>query len=383
MPPVTDGTAQGIVDPPAQSDRIVTLDILRGIALFGMILVHFHQRMEIPTDGVEDLVGYAIWMGVESKSWATFAFLFGAGFAILMKKTEARGLEVVPLFLRRMLALAIFGLIVQLLLGFRVLLEYAFWGIPLLLVRNWSTRALLVLALLAAAARPAYTLLHDDRKEYAAQWRASEAAEESGTFTEAVKARATLVKSQYVTPKVFLPDSNLVLFIAGLLAIRFGVFNNPKRHKRLILAIMGFGLASWFGEWILFPKLHINTSFGIIRDQWLAFTYIGAVTLLLAYWPEWKRLLSISGIAGRMALTNYVLQAAILSVLATGYGFGVKVRPYHELPLAIVLFLILALLSAVWLSRFSAGPLERLWRRFTYYRRESVSPAADAFTAPT
>ena len=109
-------------------DRIVTLDILRGMALFGMILVHFHQTMEIPSTGAEDLVGWTIWMGVETKSWATFAFLFGAGFAILMRRAETRGLKVVPLYLRRMLGLAVIGLAVQLLLGFRILLDYAIWA---------------------------------------------------------------------------------------------------------------------------------------------------------------------------------------------------------------------------------------------------------------
>ena len=123
------------------SDRIVALDILRGIALFGMILVHFHQVMEIPSKGMEDLVGWTIWMGVESKAWATFAFLFGAGFAILMRRAEARGLRVVPLYLRRMLGLAVFGIAVQLLFGFKILIDYAIWGTALLFVRNWSTRS--------------------------------------------------------------------------------------------------------------------------------------------------------------------------------------------------------------------------------------------------
>ena len=61
------------------------------MALFGMILVHFHQKMEIPTKGIEDLVGWGIWIFLETKSWGMFAFLFGAGFAILIRRAEARG----------------------------------------------------------------------------------------------------------------------------------------------------------------------------------------------------------------------------------------------------------------------------------------------------
>jgi uncharacterized protein len=350
-----------------ESDRIVTLDILRGFALFGMILVHFHQRMEIPTTGLEDAVGYGIWMGVESKSWATFALLFGAGFAILMRRADARGLKVVPMFLRRMLALAVIGLAVQLLFGFRILLDYALWGVPLLFVRNWPTRALLLLALIAAVARPVYRrVVANDTKANVALWQASEAAEERGTFREAFDARAAVARSGFLTPRVFLPDSNLVLFIFGLLAIRHRIFEDPKRHRRTILLMMGFGLASWAVSWFVLERIGIEDGFGLVRDQWLAFTYVGAITLLLAYFPIWKRWLAGVGAAGRMALTNYVVQAAMLSLLATGYGLALKMRPYYELPAAIIFFSGLVLFSILWQTRFRMGPLERPWRWFTY-----------------
>lgn len=353
--------------PAAAADRIVTLDILRGIALFGMILVHFHQNMELPSSGREDLVGWAIWMGVESKAWATFAFLFGAGFAILMRRAEARGLRVVPLFLRRMFALAVFGIAVQLLFGFRILLDYALWGVPLLFIRNWSTRSLLLVAFLSAISLSVYTkVVKPDRKALIAERTALHDAEDHGTFTDAVKARAADSRYWYLRPRVFVPDTNLVLFIFGLLAVRNGIFDDPKRHKRAILTMMTFGFLSWAAYWIGSLKFEWYGGYGIIHDQWLAFTYIGAVILLLAYRPKWKERLAVFGAAGRMALTSYVLQAALLSILASGYGFGMRIRPYYDLPATVFLFAILAIFSIAWLSRFRFGPLERMWRWFTY-----------------
>lgn len=88
--------------------------------------------------------------------------------------------------------------------------------------------------------------------------------------------------------------------------------------------------------------------------------------LLLAYQPQWKSRLSFFGIAGRMALTNYVVQAAALSVLACGYGVALRIRPYYEIPAAIILFSVCAALSNAWLARFRYGPLERIWRWITY-----------------
>lgn len=355
--------------PGTDRQRIVTLDILRGMALFGMILVHFHQRMEKPATGAEDIVGWFVWMGVETKAWATFAFLFGAGFAILMRRAEARGLKVWPLYLRRMAALAVIGIMVQVLFGFRILLDYAIWGLVLLAIRKLSTRILLILALCSAVAGPIVGMVRPvDRQRYAAQFQSLHAAETTGTFASAVKARAANAQWWYLRPRTLVPDSNLVLFIFGLLAVRHGMFENVKRNRRTIMLMMAFGLVSWSCAWFVLPKLPegMQSGFGIVSDQWLAFTYVGATVLLLAYRPAWQRRLNAFAIAGRMALTNYVLQAMILSVLASGYGLALKIRPLYDIPAAILLFSACVALSRAWLARFKHGPLERLWRSVTY-----------------
>ena len=137
-----------------QDERVHTLDILRGLALFGMILVHFHQHMEAEASGAESLIGWATWVGVETKAWGVFALLFGAGFALLLRNLERRGAPVAAFYLRRLAALAVFGFIAEAGFGFQILLEYAIWGVPLLLIRNWRSRALLAVAVLAVAVTP-------------------------------------------------------------------------------------------------------------------------------------------------------------------------------------------------------------------------------------
>jgi uncharacterized protein len=352
----------------SRQDRIVTLDILRGFALFGMIFVHFHQEMENPATGAEDFVGWFVWMGLETKAWATFAILFGAGFAILMQRIESRGLSVVPVFLRRMLALAVIGILVNLLTGFRILLEYAMWGIVLLFLRNASTRTLVIIAIAASVAGPiARKVSPVNSQENAARWSALHDAEQKASFVNAAKERASFARWWYLRPRTLVPDSNIVLFIIGLLAIRLGVFENPRARKKLILQMMAFGAASWITQWFIVPRLPESFGWtGIISDQWLAFTYVGAMVLLLEYQPQWKARLSLFAVAGRMALTNYVIQAAVLSLLACGYGLALKIRPYYELPASIALFGACVAFSIMWLSRHAHGPLERVWRAVTY-----------------
>src|SRR5262245_36646696 len=79
------------------NERIPSLDILRGLALVFMILVHFHQLMRLESKGWQGLIAWGIWLGVEQKAWGTFALLFGAGFALLLRGLEARGDRVVPI----------------------------------------------------------------------------------------------------------------------------------------------------------------------------------------------------------------------------------------------------------------------------------------------
>jgi uncharacterized protein len=389
------------VSSPAPLDddsRLHALDVLRGLALCGMILVHFHQDMRLEVTGPEDLIGWAVWLFVEQKAWGTFAFLFGVGFAILLRRLEARGQPIVSIYLRRLAGLAGFGLVAQVGFGFNILLEYACWGVALLVLRRWPTRLLLLTAVLAAAARPVF-----DEVIALHAWHTGVAlAPPAGADLARAVAEAarqphylTLLHARWAlfagtlphTVRDFLPDVNLALFILGLLAVRHGVLDVPRRHARLIAGWMTAGFTAWAASWLVLyrlpeisvPGVHrpIAYGFGVVQDQWLCLTYIGAVLLLLAYRPEWTRRLSLVGLAGRMALTNYMIQAAVLDALASGYGLGLRIRPLLYLPAALMLFGLEAVASSAWLARYRYGPLEWVWRSLTYARLQPLirSPA--------
>jgi uncharacterized protein len=393
-----------VAAPPAPLDadgRLHALDILRGLALFGMILVHFHQKMRLEVTGLEDLIGWGVYVLVEQKAWGTFAFLFGVGFAVLLRRLEARHASVVPVYLRRLATLACFGIVAEVCFGFSILLAYACWGVALLVVRRWSTRALLVAAALSACARPLAAELVALHAWWAgapltpptntALLKAVDAAARQGDYGTLLSARwALFVGVLPHTWRDFLPDVNLTLFILGLLAVRHGVLDEPRRHVRLIREWMAFGAVSWAIAWLLLrhlPTTHVpgagwplEYGLGLVQDQWLCFTYIGAVVLLLAYRPGWTARLAVFGRAGRMALTNYMVQVAVLDALASGYGLGLKLQPRIYVVAAVLLFAAEAAASRVWLARYRFGPLEWLWRTLTYARlqplRRSVAPVA-------
>jgi uncharacterized protein len=382
---------------PVDSDaRLHALDILRGLALAGMILVHFHQRVERPVGGTEDLIGWGIWIFVEQKAWGTFAFLFGVGFAVLLRRLDARGADVTPIYLRRLGGLALIGIVVQVGFGFRILLEYACWGLVLFLVRGWSTRALLVLAGLAACAWPVIAEL---TALYAWKTGASMPAAgdralvdavadaaQRGTYGALLSARwALFVAGLPHRWRDFAPDSNLTLFVIGALALRHRVFDEPLRHVRLIRGWMIVGAASWALSWTVLRALPavpfepadwpLRYGLGLVQDQWLCLTYVGAVVLLLAYRPAWVGRLRGVGLAGRMALTNYLVQAAFFDVLGSHYGLGLRVRPYVYVLAMPTFFAAQILLSRWWLARYRFGPFEWLWRTITYARVQPLRRA--------
>ena len=373
--------------PLAAAERIHALDILRGFALFGMILVHFHQKMRIDATGLEDLIGWGVYVLVEQKAWGTFAFLFGVGFAVLLRRLEARGAPVTRIYLRRLATLALFGIVAEVGFGFQILTAYAAWGLALLVVRRWATPSLLAGAAVAAVARPVVFALGVPSPWIAgarpALRHAVEVAQQQGHYTPLLSARWDLFLANL--PHVWtdlLPDTNLALFLVGLLAVRLQIVDQPRRHARLIAGSMSFGVAAWAVSWLVLRNLPdtgragfdnaMSMGFGILQDQWLCFAYIGAVLLLLAFRPRWTTRLAPFGQAGRMALTNYMLQAALLDLLASAYGLGLRLRPYLYAPAALACFAIVAAMSTAWLRRYRFGPLEWVWRTMTYAERQPL-----------
>jgi uncharacterized protein len=371
------------VDP---SDRIYSLDILRGLALLGMFVVHFHVNSREP-GGIDDIVRTLIWRLVETKSHGIFALLFGAGFAIQLRRAEQRGAPFVGIYLRRLAVLAVLGAAAHAFFGFNVLLGYAVWAVPLLLIRHWSTRALLIAAVLSAMSVPLYsraetaylqltggpvavaTVVDARRAAGTIVIDALRAAEARESYFSLLGARLRHMAWFYAQPFSFMPGATLALFVSGLLLVRLRIVEQVNRHSRILAGLAVFGLLSWLAHnWVLgYAPL------GILRDQWLAFTYVSAALVVLDRRPALSAHLAGVADAGRMALTNYLLQIAALDLLFRGYAVGLgHIRPIVGLVAAVACFLVEVRLSTIWLAHFRFGPAEWLWRSASYGRLQPI-----------
>ena len=107
---------------------------------------------------------------------------------------------------------------------------------------------------------------------------------------------------------------------------------------------------------------------GLLQDQWLTFTYVAAALLLIGRFPSLIARLRPVANAGRMALTNYLLQIATLDLLFSGYGLGLGhgFRPLYVPAAATACFAAEMVFSTIWLRDFRFGPAEWLWRSITY-----------------
>jgi len=379
--------------------RLHVLDVLRGIALLGMFLVHFSYYS---SDG--DWLGKAyeriVALFFEERFWAMFGILFGVGFAIQFRRTDAEGGAFLPKYARRMAMLAIFGFIAHGVFGYNVLLGYAAWGLLLPIVRKWST-AMLVCALVLSAtsgnlyflARATYSVavrgedatraeLRRSGAENRAFVNANEATQQSSDFRVVLAARLQRMPWFYSQWYSFLPVNNFTLFLLGVLGLRLGLFDQPARHRRLIAGLMVFGVASWvFATWgpqrapvegaplvreMLLSQL--TSGFGLIRGMWLAFTYIGVILLLVANDPAWLGRFTVFGWTGRTALTSYMSQVVVLDLTFAKYALGAVVTPMGGLAAGVLLFLANVAFSRWWLRSHPYGPLEWLWRSATYAR---------------
>ena len=367
------------------ADRIQSLDVLRGLALFGMIVVHFHgHTLEI--GGVNDFIRTVIWRLIEEKSHGTFALLFGAGFAIQLRRADARGEPLAGRYLRRLAVLLLFGIGAHAGFGYNVLIGYAVWGAPLLLIRRWSTRALIITAIVSAMTVPLYWLMTDQYRVYTLGperaaaaietdravrrdvYAALDAAEAGDSYRELLGARLNHMAWFYRQPFFVMPGATLALFIVGLLLARHEFFERPSARRRVLAGLMIFGLVSWIVDvWLMDVWPQIGPLGLVFRNQWLTFTYVGAFLLVVAPRAAWMSRLRPLALAGRMALTNYLLQIAVIDMLFSGYGAGLPdIRPVVGLLASALLFSALVVFSWFWLRRFRFGPAEWVWRSLTY-----------------
>lgn len=384
--PIRDGATR--LEPVKSSERIPALDVLRGFALFGVLLAYALWNLGGPpeeeysrADQVLNVVMSAL---VDTKFYTLFATLFGLGFSIQMTRASARGTSIVPLYCRRLLALIVIGLAHALLLrNGDILVPYAVMGFSLLLFRNASNRTLAIAAIIALI----FPYLARSLWELTGLPFPQRPQTEGSGY---IAGNFAWVRYWYATAITFWPAS-LPMFLFGLYMGRLRFVENIGAHRRLLkrtlitgfaIGVLAFaGVALLARVWTNFPRpFWQNITARLLWNvhAWGLAAFYASSLLLLLQRSSWQRRLAPLGAVGRMALTNYLLQAALIVPICIALGLFGRVTPAIGLLLALGVWALQVPASVWWLKRFRFGPAEWVWRSLTYGRRQPMRATDEA-----
>ncbi|MBG6084684.1 DUF418 domain-containing protein [Zhihengliuella flava] len=382
--------------PAAPRTRLQDLDALRAFALLGIFLVNVQLFVEpaaltgaapVYDDAASDLVNAVVGALFAGKFYILFSFLFGYSFTLLWDASARRGVAVVPVALRRFLGLFVLGLAHGLLLFTGdILLTYALAGLILLAARHASisaarTAAITITAIMGVGLLGLAALLGAVE-----QFGGLSAEELSGAgFGPAPE----LLRTDYASylagaypltlPNLLLVQGPvaLAMFFLGLAAAkaRWIETTTAPRLRRMLLIGLAVGLPGGVASgWL---QVYAGTTSGellafalaTLTGPFLTAAYVAGLLLAFRTGPG-ARLRAAMAPAGRMALTNYVAQSAVMALVFTSYGAGLSgsVHPGTAVVLCLAVWAAQLGLSALWMRRFARGPLEGLHRALTYWR---------------
>lgn len=400
--------------PVAGPQRHEVLDALRGLALFGVLLVNLRDfslyallpdaaQAALPTAGIDRVLATAMALLVDVKSATLFAMLFGVGFALQMQRA-ASDPDVARRYLRRLLLLVVIGLAHAWLLWWGDILRYyAVLGLLLLPLGRAGPRVLAVAGLLIALFATPLLRPFIMPALPALPGAAAAAADAVAAFS-GQDAGAVLATNLDYDLRMRIANWSLVLFVLGRLlvgaAIGFaGVLQEPQRHRRfwrtLLAVCLPLGIAAtvfvvlrdnaWLfadGWWKTTAARNVSTVVRSASSLALALSYMALVVLLFE--TRARRALVAFAPVGRMALTHYLGQTVL--GIALFYGIGLGIGPRYgligTLIAAIAIFALQTAASRWWLQRYRFGPAEWLWRSLTYGQLQPLRRGTAATPQP-
>jgi uncharacterized protein len=417
--------------PVTQRERIPTIDVVRGVALMGILLMNiaafsgpfemYVNPLVVGHHRTYNLVAWTIrWVLFEGKMRAAFSMLFGAGVILLTERAERRGSRnIADIFLRRNMWLVLFGVLHFYFIWFGDIL-YAYGLTALLFLypcRHVRFRNLLIAGaavLLIGVGTDAYFAVDGIRERN--QGQAAQALTNSGkkltqqqqdalkkwndTLEKRKKDREDDLKAMRGSYLAQLkwraqwgPRVQAMFYykfgftdVLGMMLIGMGLYRMGFLTGALSYRIYGWVIACGY---LLSLPINGFESWGLIRDNfqqesaWWVLYQLGRVTgaaanvalvvvIAKAGLVPWltRRIAAV----GQTALSNYLLTSIGCSLLFNGFGAGLygKLEYYQLYAIVAVVWALNLTLSPIWLRYYQFGPMEWVWRSLTYWRRQPM-----------
>lgn len=392
---------------PSQSPRIEVVDALRGFAVMAILLVHNLEHfifpvypeasaqpawLDILNEGVFSIT-FSLFAG---KAYAIFALLFGFTFYIQFTNRQQQGKDFGYRFIWRLILLVGFATLnAAFFPAGDVLLLFCIVGPILFIVRKWSDRTVLIIALIFLLQPIEWyhyvvSLFHPDHTlpdlGVGNMYAEVAAYTKEGNFWHFIGQNITLGQKASLFWAIgagrFLQTAGL--FLSGLLIGRKQLFIPSEKNTRfwvktLIFASIAFGPLYQLKVQLTDPDLPLilQQTVGVILDMWqkFAFTAILIASFVLLFQTEaFQRLTHSLRFYGKMSLTNYISQSIAGAILYFPFGLYLAPRCGYALSLVIgILFFLLQIrFCKWWLKNHKQGPLEGIWHRLTWLGSEKV-----------
>ena len=383
-------------------ERIEFVDILRGFALIGVLVMnmsaysgHSFTIAQI-AGGIDKFTVILMQFLLQAKFYSLFSLLFGWGMATQLERAQARGSRFLPYYVRRTFILLIIGSIHAFLIwNGDILVTYALLAFLLLLFRNRSPKTILLfsaacLLLSIVMVLPGETMdlvrsWYDQQTSFLRQDTLPFQLYATGSYGEVLQLRVDQFLSMLAN-FLYWFGNIFSMFLLGLYVGKRGIFKNVREHLPLIRKVMWVGLILG----LVFNGIVLKSN---LQPSWLPQAYqrlatsgartIGAPALMLFYVcaiitllrkESWKSHLIQLAPVGRMALSNYLMQSVLCTLIFYGYGLGLygEISPTVGLILSFFIYLGQMRFSAYWLDRYQFGPVEWAWRSLAYGKRQPL-----------
>ena len=394
------------LNPTASTERIVSLDALRGLAVLGILIMNIQSFSMISAAYVNpiafgDFIGVNKWLWVLSHIFADqkfmpiFSMLFGAGIVLMSERLEHKGKSTIALHYRRMMWLIIIGLVHAYFLWYGdILFTYAICGMLVFLFRKLTPKYLLIIGILIFSISsflylffgwsmpywPSEVLAHSINNWHPAEANVlNEIANYQGDWKQQMNSRISM--AFFLQTNMFFMKvawKTIGLMLIGMALYKWGVFSAKLPKKKYVKGVV-FGFAIGFPLVIIGVVTNINANwsfeysmfFGSQFNYWgsifVSFGYISLIMILF----QSKRLIKIKqsfSAVGRLALSNYLLQTIICTTIFYGHGLGffAKANRIEQIIIVLIIWAFQLIASTVYLKYFRYGPFEWLWRSLSY-----------------
>ena len=408
-----------------QSQRIITLDVIRGIAVMGIFSVNviafahvFPAYMNPAAMGLEGeadlLTWFANFIVIDGKMRSLFSMLFGASMLLVIDRAVASGRSGASVHYRRMIVLAVIGLLHFYFIWFGdILFLYAIVGMVAYLFRRKKVRSLLIwsagffiLNAAMMAASSAYfqsakteALAADATPEEIKEWSKAGAwgqqSEEKTARDIAIHRSSAVERADHMLTDraaepfgslIFFGPETLALMLLGMAGYKSGFLTgqwSDRRYRNIALWTLSIGaIASAALAFITWRSdFHLPTVFFNLVVAQLPFRIamaLGYAALIILLFRNASRLRDRFAAVGRAAFTNYLGTSIIAALIFYGDGLALYARLSRFEAWLVVPLVWLAMLawSKPWLDRFQYGPFEWLWRSLARWEMQPMRKTA-------